>query len=181
MKPFDRIGEKISEVGRSDIEDQLDGFSRIGWGFDRTVYRIKTGKYGEEYQGKVIKFGASSKGARTANRKEIETWMALENDKELRKHFCPIRDSGKDFKWIIMDYASPVSSFLSRIKSRKKQKMIKKRIEEVEENLDLKHENLGYHQDRGVVFVDYSWGGGFITEERDRTLKKLFNRINPSS
>ncbi len=144
MEPFERIHEKIGGIGRSDIEDEVEGFSRIGWGFDRTVYRIETGKYGEEYRGKVIKFGSSSKNARTANKKEMETWMALEKDTELRKHFCPIRDQGKHFKWIIMDYARPINSFISRIKSRRKQKMIKNRREGVEEYLDLKHENLGY-------------------------------------
>lgn len=177
MRPFERIHEKIAGTGRSDIEDELKGLSRIGWGFDRTVYRIETDRYGEAYEGKVIKFGASSKNARTANKKELETWMALKNDEKLRQHFCPIRDKGKNFKWIIMDYARPVNSFLSRLKSRRKQKLVKKRIKNIEENLDLKHENIGYHEDRGVVFVDYPWGGDFITEKTDRRLRNLFSGL----
>lgn len=177
MEPFERIHREIKGTGRSDIEDELDGFSRIGWGFDRTVYRIETGKYGEEYEGKVIKFGSSSRDARNANKKELEAWMALEKDASLREHFCPVRDRGKDFKWIIMDYARPVKSLIDRMKSRKKQKMIKERIEGVEEYMDLKHENLGYHEDRGVVFIDYPWGGNFLTKETDKTLRKLIRGL----
>lgn len=178
MKPFDRIHREIENTGRSDIEDELDGFSRIGWGFDRTVYRITTEKYGSEYKGKVIKFGSSGKDARTANRKEMETWMALKGEKNLGRHFCPIRDRGKNFKWIIMDHAKPVNSLLKRFKSRRKQKKFRKILGEVDEYLDFKHENMGYHEERGVVFIDYPWGGDFITEKRERTLTKLMKKID---
>jgi hypothetical protein len=77
-----------------------------------------------------------------------------------------------------MDYAPPVKSFLSRIKSRRKQKKIEDTLAEVEEYLDLKHENMGIHRNRGVVFVDYPWGGNFVKEKDEGNLNKLLNRIN---
>jgi hypothetical protein len=178
MKPFSSIEEKISDNLRSEADDQIEGLEEIGWGFDRTSYRIKTEKYGEAYRGKVIKIGSRGKNARTANRKEFETWMALENDKGLKKHFCPIRDRGENFRWIIMDYARPIKSLFSRLKSRKKQKLVKKRLEDVEENLDLKHENLGYHSERGIVFIDYPWGGNFVSQEKnEKGLRKLLSGL----
>jgi hypothetical protein len=180
MEPFDRIHEEISGKRRSKAAEDLPGIEKLEdeWGFDRTVFRIKTSKYGEEYEGKVLKVGAGGKNSRNENRKELETWMAVKSRKKLGKHFCPIRDRGKNFKWIIMDYAPSIKSFLSRIKSRKKQKKIKNTLAEVEEYLDLKHENMGFHENRGVVFIDYPWGGNFVTEKEEKTIVKLLNGVN---
>lgn len=138
--------------------------TKIGSGLRRDVYRINTDRFGEQYKGKVVKY-AQRKSTIKDNRKEFSTWMSVKGT-PLEQNFCPIRDRSQNFEFLIMDYARPAST-IRRIKVDDMQ-------EELEDNFglenaihDLYDANFGYHNQHGLVVIDYPWGGNFVHESRN--------------
>lgn len=129
----------------------------------RTVYKILSDKFGEQYKGKVLKKGPSNRSI-SVNRAEFHTWMAVKGTK-LDQYFCPIRHKSDSFEFLIMDYADIDKTTSDDILQFKKDiestiKMNNKAIDCLP-GLDIDFDNVGFHEDRGLVLIDYSWGANF--------------------
>lgn len=158
-----------------ELKRVLDNFrgedlTKLGSGMRRDVYRINTDKFGEQYKGKVVKY-ASKKSSLEDNRKEFSTWMSVKGT-PLEHQFCPIRDRSRNFEFLVMDYAR-VASSVSRSDINDMQ-------EKMEENFslegtihDLYDGNFGYHDQYGLVVIDYPWGGNYQHESHNMSSLNL--------
>lgn len=156
---------KMSDTGFDDVdetrfrlehvtENLSESFELLDSGSTRDVYRIVTSEYGSRYEGKIIKFARSS-GMREYNRREVQTWNAVEGT-DIGAYFCPIRSFDPQYSWLIMDYAEPSAGTDDAEVIRSE---IEKRVEK--DVLDIHYNNIGNHHRRGKVVIDYSWGADF--------------------
>jgi hypothetical protein len=151
---------KLLTCDRDKVDEVVDGLKKIGEGNYRVAYRIKTGIFGSEYKGKVMKFTHKHSFARGdngvhPNEMEFKTWEEVSSHEELFQEFCPVRGKGERFRWILMDYACDIESWFKRIKAERLKRKIRNVMKNVE---DLKADNIGVHSSKGLVFVDYPWG-----------------------
>lgn len=133
--------------------------TKIGSGIRRDVYRINSDAFGKQYKGKVVKY-AQRKETIEDNRKEFSTWMNVKGTK-IGNDFCPIRDRSENFEFLVMDYARPIS----RVRGVETDEMTVRMEREIKLKGETVHDlydgNFGYHDERGLVVIDYPWGGNF--------------------
>lgn len=133
-------------------------------GVYRDVYRIQTDKFGSDYRGEVVKI-AKRKRAIEANCSEFQTWMSVSGTK-FEKFFCPIRDRSEKFEFIIMDCVDTKSVDRNDLDKIKEEIRDNLEVEEVpvgtQASMDIHLQNIGLHSKKGVVIIDYPWGGSWI-------------------
>lgn len=132
--------------------------TKLGSGLQRDVYRINTDRFGEQYNGKVVKY-AKNKSNIEDNRREFSTWMVVKGT-ELERDFCPIRDRSENFEYLVMDYARSAST-IRRVDIEDMENRLKEEFSLHDRIHDLYDGNFGYHKDYGLVVIDYPWGGNF--------------------
>lgn len=133
-------------------------------GVYRDVYRIQTDKFGNDYRGKVVKI-AKRERAIEANRSEFQTWMSVSGT-DLDKLFCPIRDRSENFEFIIMDCVDTSSVDRSDVDEIKEEIRDNLEVGKVpvgtQNSMDIHLRNIGLHSEKGLVMIDYPWGGSWM-------------------
>lgn len=131
----------------------------------RAVYRILSDEIGtQDYTDTVLKYGAFEMGHK-GNIYEIRTWNAVKGT-TMDQYFAPIRDHTKDNKILIMDYASPENITPDHV-TQLKQDLNDTRLENATiasrlfDTKDIYSGNCGHHPQKGIVLIDYPFGGYF--------------------
>lgn len=153
----EKIWDKIDKNGSDDL-------TRIGGGHYRDVYRLESEKFGE-HMGQVVKIARGDRG-RSANAYEFSTWMTVKGTANER-YFCPIRHRSQNLEFIVMDYAEPCVDVVSDTYelSDEMHDVITEVFDvgdvplDEQGCLDIVPRNIGIHDTKGSVLIDYSWGG----------------------
>lgn len=131
----------------------------------RSVYRILSDEIGDQdYTDAVLKYATFEMGHK-GNIYEIRTWNAVKGT-SMEQYFAPIRDHARNNKILIMDYASP-NNITRDQSSQLKQDLDDTRLENATvasrlfDTKDIYSGNCGQHPHKGIVLIDYPFGGDF--------------------
>lgn len=144
-----RIAKEIGKMPPSERkeDDRIECLN--GDGSTRMAYRFQKGPL----KGKVIKI-AMMGTAREENKHKMQTWMKFKDTKD-RQLFCPIRYADHNsYRWIVMDYAEPISGAAEALKSKIHSVKLKRAAED---SYDITMDNIGKHKSHGIVIFDYPW------------------------
>lgn len=187
-KLLNPVNETSGTNNLSNIEQLMNNLNKdptvqtINDGASRVVYYVPDKSdfdFFDSSDGGILKLARSDSSA-DENRKEFQTWQAVE-DTEIEEYFCPISNMAQNHSAIVMDKvdvektsSGNFSSNANRIKE-----VLSRKVEfddsdqisldddindeftnksQLTYQFDINSKNIGIHSDYGYVLIDYPFG-----------------------